>query len=99
MYLPDDEYEMPKAPAKKDKRFCRGKTGKEHQPSIVKTYAYPCQFYETMNDNRAYYSCGHAIRCSACGKTLKWRVAREQCPEFGKAVMEYDRRIKIKNYP
>jgi len=87
MYLPEDEEPARYRSKPKPKQWCRGKEGREHKPIYTKWWNMACQFNKGLR-----YSCYHEQTCEVCGKILNHRVPMDKCPEFGKAVMEYDRR-------
>lgn len=67
---------------KDTKRWCRGKTGTEHEATLTtEPLGWPdgrcgwCKWLPT------FWACHHRIKCSRCGKILK-RLLREDCPEF-----------------
>jgi hypothetical protein len=73
---------------KNTKRWCKGKVGREHQPVIVYDERYlrwhkechvaPSWAYRSM---KGWY-CIHLEVCTNCGKHLRWRVPKEECPDY-----------------
>lgn len=70
---------------KNTRKWCKGKVGREHIPSIIKkpTWGDDKCHYSNWKSARTgrflgYWICNHREICERCGKVLKWRV---DCPE------------------
>jgi hypothetical protein len=77
-----------KAPGKKDPALCKAAHWKgPHKPGLIKNEPlfrreFPCRWDASWTADGPEWFCYHEERCARCGKVLRSRVGREECPEF-----------------
>jgi hypothetical protein len=80
-----------KPPGRKDTRqWCRGKTGREHQPTVVLapyTTGAPCHLPSGWQLDcwpETPWTCAHREACSGCGKILRdhGKLLAAECPDY-----------------
>jgi hypothetical protein len=82
--------EIPRIRGRKDtRRWCKGKTGREHVPAIVfrPWYGHTCHVLEPgswRDMARTGWHCEHVEQCSVCGRILReaWKLAPSECPDY-----------------
>ena len=95
MYFMSDEDPMPYKSRKKDRRWCRCKPGRLHQPIVVRTRwsgLAQCGMKERTwlrSKVGPFYECFHQEECAVCGKILRWNGV--PCPDRDKNMEAYYR--------
>jgi hypothetical protein len=84
-----DEGSRPKrAPGKKDPALCKAAHWKgPHVPGLIKNEPLfrresPCRWDASWMADGPEWFCYHEERCTGCGRVLRSRINREECPEF-----------------
>lgn len=77
-----------RAPGKKDPSLCKAAHWKRpHQPEIKIRLVYgrqpTCRWDSWAPKDQPFWFCFHQESCSGCGKTLRWQLPAEECPDFG----------------
>ena len=68
---------------KNTRRYCKGKTGVEHEPDLVPIGH--CRWVTGWRmDGTASWECAHREICGRCGKVLRepWQLTRAECPVY-----------------
>lgn len=89
MYFETDEHPITRRVPKKTKKWCKGKIGTKHKMVVVARREWPnkCLWrsYRVWHNEQAlefWYTCRHSLVCEVCGKTVHYRIDKDQCPEF-----------------
>jgi len=84
--IDQDPERKPRA-KKNRKRWCKGKEGREHIPTIEFSPMWMSLGRKCHRDSH-WYGCYHQRVCKTCGKVLEWSIPVSECPDLKREISQ-----------